>query len=289
MTFTWIPCLLLLSAAGMADDSILPPDGFLGVWNKAESNPKVFRGSDLYGHIDGGAELFLEFGFEQLTVQDYVHGSDTFSVELYRMTDAEAAAGVFLMKAGTHAKAQLLPVPCVLGPYQLVLASDRYLLVLNNLEGTEERQAAMLEFARHVISKSTASGGRVGPTRFLPIEGLRPGSFRLIRGPYALQSIFTLGPGNILSLAPGQTIAAGDYTEGSHAYTLIAAVYPSEKEAAKAFRHLSGRLDPYLRVLERRENRLVFQDYADEFGVASLAGPRLEVRVHLKARPGSAP
>src|SRR5512146_1704116 len=88
---------LTLTAAHAQETQILPADGFAGGWKKAEA-PKRFTQADLYGYIDGGAELFLEYGFEQLTVQKYRNGADEFTVEAYRMTDPAAATGIYLMK-----------------------------------------------------------------------------------------------------------------------------------------------------------------------------------------------
>ena len=55
------------------DAALMPADGAVGAF--AKSAPmKVFTSADLYGHINGGAEAFLEIGFEQLTVQKYKTG-----------------------------------------------------------------------------------------------------------------------------------------------------------------------------------------------------------------------
>jgi hypothetical protein len=280
-----VKCLVWAALASqlIGAQDLAPPDGFLGVWRK-EGAPRVFRGSDLYGHIDGGSELFLEFGFEELTVQRYRSGADQFSLELYRMSDPLAAAGIYLMKQGTPASEGRLPVPYTLGAYQLMFACDRYLVALNNLEGSEAKLSEMLEFGRHIISKLPAAPAPA-PAEYLPMAGLVSGSFRLIRGSYALQSVFSLGPGNILSLARGQTAASGDYRQGDDTWTLIACHYPDPRTAGTAFEYVASHLDPYLKTLSRSDSSLVFQDYANEYGTVSIFGDRLEVRVHLKRRP----
>ena len=61
-----LPLRAVAQKAG--DVNLLPADGFSGMWKK-NGPMKVFTSEDLYGHINGGAEAFLELGFEQLTVQ----------------------------------------------------------------------------------------------------------------------------------------------------------------------------------------------------------------------------
>jgi hypothetical protein len=278
----FLQLFVLLLATPTTTQELLPPDGFLGKWQKS-GVVRTFRAADLYGHIDGGAELFLEFGFQELVVQNYKSGSDELSLELYRMTDPVAARGIYLMKAGPESSKQLT-FPHTLGPYQLLLARDQYLVILNNLEGRTEREAEMIELARHLEVRLPATLN-LESVPVLPSDGLLPDSVRFIRGPYALQSVFTLGSGNILSLSRRQTAASGDYDLAGKTWTLIACDYPNRNVARQAFDFLAGHLDSYLKPIGRGEGRLVFQDYASEYGLIVLSSSRLEVTVHLKQKP----
>jgi len=280
----FLPLFLAFSIVATTTQDLLPPNGFLGKWQKA-GVARVFHGADLYGHINGGSELFLEFGFEELVVQDYKSGTDELSLELYRMSDPDAARGIYLMKAGPLSSTKL-PFPHTFSPFQLLFARDRYLVILNNLEGRAEKEPEMLELARYLTGRLPDTPGSKSLTS-LPSEGLVPGSLRLIRGLYALQSVFTLGSGNILSLAAGQTAAAGDYDQGGKTRTLIACDYPSEAEALRAFEYLTKNLDQYLKPIAQSEDRLAFEDYASEYGLIVLSGSRLEITVHLKQKPAA--
>src|SRR5512135_601814 len=81
------------------DASLVPADNAVAGWKRSEA-VRVFGGADLYGYIDGGAELFLEFGFDRLTLQKFRSGKNELAVEIYRMADPVAATGVYLMKCG---------------------------------------------------------------------------------------------------------------------------------------------------------------------------------------------
>lgn len=273
--------MLALAAAPAGDPAALPPEGFQGGWNRL-APPKVWPAADLYGFIDGGADLFLEFGFEAVTVQTYVKGDDEFSVELYRMTDPTAALGIYLAKCGEETPDPSLGERHTLGRYQLALTKGRYYLILNNESGKTELIPDLLAFAHH-ISAHLPEGKAPDLFAPLPPAGRLPGSLRLVRGPLALQSLFTLGPGDILSLGGKVTASAASYADA----TRIVVDYPSPAAATGAFRHLADHLDPYLKPLSRQENRLVFEDFAHEFGCIELAGSRMTITLGLTVKPAT--
>jgi len=280
----FLQLFLAFAIAAPTTKDLLPPDGFLGKWQKS-GVARVFHGADLYGHINGGSELFLEFGFEELVVQEYKSGADELSLELYRMTDPAAAKGIYLMKAGPQSSTQL-SFTHSFSTFQLLFARDRYLVILNNLEGRPEKEPEMIELARHLAGRLPDTPALTSVSS-LPSEGLLSGSTRLIRGPYGLQAVFSLGAGNILSLSSGQTAASGDYDRGGKTFTLIACDYPTPAVARRAFDYLTGHLDPYLKPIGAGEGRLVFEDYAAEYGLIVLSASRLEITVHLKQKPTS--
>jgi hypothetical protein len=277
-----------------ADQSLLPPDGFLGQWKRAQRT-LVFTSNDLYGRIDGGAELFLEFGFEQLTVKNYSgppsgHREDPqpgeFQLEIYRMTDAVAATGIYLLKCGKEVRDPAFDARHTINNYQLIFKRGRYYVVVNNTGGDETLRPAMVKFAQFVaarlpVEEPDALIGSLRP------EGLIPGTIRLARGPYALQAVYTLGEGDILQLRRSVTAVAADYKNASRRTTLILVDYPSVKAALAAFQHLQANLDTYLTVESRRPRHLVFRDHNREFGTISISGYRMSVEVHLAVRPSN--
>jgi hypothetical protein len=68
-------------------------------WTR-EDRVHRFVGKDLYGHIDGGAELFYEFGFRDLRVERWTRGDQALVVERYRMEGPPAALGIYLAVGG---------------------------------------------------------------------------------------------------------------------------------------------------------------------------------------------
>jgi hypothetical protein len=267
----------------VGDAGLLPPDGFSGAWKK-NGPMKVFTSEDLYGHIDGGAEAFLELGFEQLTVQKYRDGANEIAIEIYRMTDPTAARAIYLARCGKETPDPALKERHTASRQQILLQRGRYYLVLYNTAGGASN-APMLVKAAQAIAPKLPADAQVPALNLLPAAGLVPGSARIIRGPVSLQALYTLGDGDILQLGGKIAGAAGDYKDAAGATTLVVVDYPTPAAAGAAFKHLKANLDTYLKPTSSGDSKLVFQDYEKKFGAVTVAGKRLEVRLHLPKAP----
>ncbi|OFV80387.1 MAG: hypothetical protein A2Y78_04690 [Acidobacteria bacterium RBG_13_68_16] len=271
------------TALAGGDGPLLPPSGFLGTWN-VEGKPRLFPGSELYGHIDGGAEIFFEFGFEEATVQRYRSPAGEVVVEHYTMSDPLGALGIYLGKCGKETPDPTLAERHTAGRFQLMFVRDRYFVIVDNLAGTPALTPVLVEFARFIASRLPESRP-VTVFDTLPKQGQIEGSRRLIRGPVALEAIATLGRGDILQLGGRTAAVAADYSDAAGKYTVIIATYPDVQAAAAAFRNLTDNLDSEIKPLARTETRLVFRDYDGTFGTASLGASRLELRLRLRQEP----
>ena len=266
------------------DSRLMPIEGFQGAWKKAGS-PRVFTSADLYGYIDGGAEEFLEIGFEQLTVQRYRSGSEEMTVELYRMSDPAAARGIYLARCGRETRDPGLRERHTAGRHQLLLQRHRYHLIVNNTSGGAETAPMLVKTAAEIAFKLPADAP-VPALDALPKAGLVAGSERVLRGGFGLQAIYTLGDGDMLQLVGRITAVAGEYRDavlGPHAR--IVADYPTPAAAASALEHIRANLDSYLKTTATTDTRLVFQDFEKKFGVVTATGRRLEVVVRLAKPP----
>jgi hypothetical protein len=274
-----VSLLAALVPTAAAAQTVVPADNAVAGWKKS-APARTFAQADLYGYIDGGAELFLEFGFEELVVQKYRNGAGEMAVEAYRMTDPVAAAGIYLMKAGRETPDPAFKERHTANKYQLMFERNRYYVVINNLAGKDSLRPAVLQFAS-AVAAALPPAAPVPYLALLPRPGLVPDSARLVRGAYGLQAIFTLGEGDILQQRRTITAVAGDYRTPAGSYSLILVDYPDPAAARGALAHLQGNLDQYLKVVSRNDAGFVFQDYKKKFGVVRLTGRRLEIRVGL--------
>jgi hypothetical protein len=84
--------------------TVLPADGSVPGWTR-DGEPQEFVGEDLYTYIDGGAEIYQEYGFRRVVVQDYEsRAGKSVSLEIFEMADPAAAYGIFTFKRSGRGK-----------------------------------------------------------------------------------------------------------------------------------------------------------------------------------------
>jgi hypothetical protein len=175
-----------------ANAAIDPPlmravDGIPG-W-KRQGPPERFNKEGLYGHIDGGAEMVLQYGFRELSVFKFKPtagpaASKEIGLEIYRMTSGEAAFGLYSTKLeGGEEGWPGIEADNWISLGQANLVKGEYLV---NILGPECTDREIGEFAK-AVEKKIPGTRTVRPKgmAWLPAEGMVPSSGRYIKGPLA--------------------------------------------------------------------------------------------------------
>jgi len=280
MIFIYLFLLNLAVSTGLK----LPGDDFYPGW-KATGSIDHYLQQDLYGHINGGAELFLEFGFDSLLVGEYRHAGQEITLEVYCMERPESALGIYLMKCGKENPLSEIPARNTGSLQQMLAVKNRYVIQCNQFKGDKESRAAMIALVNGLL-ESIPDDADLHLWQFLPQEDIIPGSQRLIRGPYALQPIYTFGEDDILQLQ-GQTFGlCADYRGASgERFTRLVIPYPNAQKARAVFEGLRNHLDPYLNIVRESTGELVFKDYQDKYGSIRIEDHQLHISIHLSALP----
>jgi hypothetical protein len=138
------------------------------------------------------------------------------------------------------------------------------------------------------IAAAIPHGRVVRELDILPAENQVPGSALLLRGPYSLQSVYTLGLGDILLLGGKTFAAAAAYHEASGpSHTMIVAPYADAALARAAFANLRQNFDPYHQVLGAGADFFVFKDFQNYFGRAEIRENMIVILVKLSQQPDS--
>ena len=279
-----LPLLALFSCASAEPEIALPADGFAADWMR-DGAIQFFPGQELYGHIDGGAELFHEFGFEDLRVQRYARGPDELALEVYRLTSPEAALGIYLMKTGSGVPHPEISARNTLNRFQLTMLQGDCFVQVNNFAGADSLVPFAVALGRAALTSIPAAEPEPLLAR-LPQDGLIPGSERLVRGPFGLEPIYTFGQGDILRLGGRVFGVIGTYRNGQdETIRRLLIDYPATKEARVAFEHLLANLDSHLEVVSRAPAAFAFRDYRGLFGKVELDGATLDILLDLDAAP----
>jgi hypothetical protein len=180
-------CLIALSPAQEA----APDLSRLSVspW-KTAGPPEVYKRDGLFGYIDGGAELFLQYGFEELSVTRYEDCTSPkvekeITIEAYRMASPADAFGIFSLKReGDERVSPEIGAVHWLSPSQASLVKGSFYVSINGLNTAEEELQALAA----AVSKRIEAASSLPPElTYLPSSGRVQGSERYIRGKLAAE------------------------------------------------------------------------------------------------------
>jgi len=181
------------TAAGgvCAQTSLLPKSGDIGEWKLAAA-PERYVKDSLYGYIDGGAELYLPYGFENVEVGHFTrtpgNPAREIAVEIYRMATPLDAFGIFsVQREGDEKSSGALPRPNWILPGQTAFVKDSYFVTVQGVPADNESvQAMALVVAGRIDPSGDIFAGP--PLSTLPAEERRNGSERYIKGEPAARS-----------------------------------------------------------------------------------------------------
>lgn len=107
-----------------------------------------YAGKALFGYIDGGAELYLEYGFKQLTRQEVLYSGERFVVETYRMAGPNEAYGIFSVQRFKCIPVDSLSPNTCLSKYQLQAVTGECYLNIINESGSAAAQKGSIDIYR---------------------------------------------------------------------------------------------------------------------------------------------
>lgn len=141
----------LVSTTQEVSPKLIPsdiPDGQI-------SRTEQYDHNSLWGYINGGADLYLEYGFKKVTAQEVLIDSFHFKVDISEMNSPEAAFGIYSVShrkcPGTDSLAQFV---CS-SPHQLQCVSGKFYISIINDNGSAEEQNVSRFIAKKILSKSS--------------------------------------------------------------------------------------------------------------------------------------
>jgi hypothetical protein len=148
LRMVWLAALVL-TAGSEPLAKLMPPDGTPSGWQH-KGQGRRFVGAALYQHIDGGAELYNQFGFDRLLVQDYAGDGHEIRVEIYRMNDAQGAGAVFAEITRGMATQVLYGAACVLDDYQVLFQRQAFFVSVTSYETGSDILKALAAIAAKI-------------------------------------------------------------------------------------------------------------------------------------------
>lgn len=138
------------------------PADFISVQKTGISDVEIvsenyYDGKSLWGYMNGGADLYLEYGFEGLLVQEVKIKGITVKCEMYKMVDPLSAFGIFsVQRHNCKTLAGYNTIHCT-NKYQVQIVKGDYYLSVINSGGTPSEQATSILAAQELDSLITNS------------------------------------------------------------------------------------------------------------------------------------
>jgi hypothetical protein len=150
-----------ISQAIAADKVALNDDEFPGL---KVTETQTYDGGSLWGYMDGGADLYLEYGFQKLISQTVTYNDVSFQVDIFEMNSPLSAFGIysvnrFRCKIGCDT---LVANDC-LNAYQYQTVLGKYYINIVNQVGSKKAVEGALQIGQLFEQKLKGEPGTVFP------------------------------------------------------------------------------------------------------------------------------
>ena len=215
--------------------SIFPASGAISGWS-TNGDLMTYNQQNLFDLVDGQADSFFAYGFEQVSVQRYQDSQgEKLSVEVWQLASEDDAYGLFTAsRAGT---------PLSIGNQgdgdpglRLIFWQSRYYVHVNANQDLPDD--VIMGFAKAVSSALPKGGTTPALVKQLPQQDLEAGSEIFFHQEISIQSEVWLGGTNLMGLGPETLGVVARYTVNGQPGHLLLAEYLSVEKATAGLKAL---------------------------------------------------
>ena len=113
---------------------------------------RTFVGTGLYGFMNGGADLFLEYGVKKLTTRDIVYMGEEYTLDIYEMPTPEDAYGIYSVHTFRCTQADVDEEINCLSTYQYQTVKANFYVSLVFASGSNKAKTNAKEVIQHYIA-----------------------------------------------------------------------------------------------------------------------------------------
>ena len=218
-------------------DPLFPASGAV-LGYTAPEGPRTFVHSNLTDFVDGQADTYFAYNFQQVAVENYMDSAGrVLHVEIWQFADAADAYGVYttsrsVITAGIGVDGSTTP------ERRIAFWQDRYYV---HVSVTEKQPQGDLEAFAIAVSKALPAGGdHPALLQRLPADGLTPNDAVYFHLEITIQNEIFLGGTNKLGLSPKTNGLLAHYTLAGHNASLLLIEYPDAQAAAAGLQGLQS-------------------------------------------------
>ncbi len=253
----WLLILtLLLAGCGAQSASLvdfLPDAATFPDWTTTR-DAELFDGENIYDLVNGQADAFFVYGFEQVAVQSYENADGVvLRIDVWQLATPADAYGLFSTSISGE--------PATVGNdgdadpgRRLAFWQDRYYVHVHARQELDD--AILREFAQAISAALPSGGERPALVAQLPSDGLADRSVLFFHKEISIQHEIWLGGANLLGLSPETDAVLARYDVGGATARLMLIQFPDAESTTAALAALeSGQVDGLLSA-DAHENLL---------------------------------
>jgi hypothetical protein len=258
-----------------------------GGWKRDEKEMK-YDSRTLFKYIDGAAELYLAYGFQNLTVRRFEKSNQPpLIVELYEMASSEDAYGVFSFEHQDETVG--IGQGSEFGGGLLRFWKGKYFVSVYAEGEGAEIESGILKMGGAAANSIPATGPEPKLVGFIPGKdlGLVDKSVRYLKSHVLLNQRFFVAHQNILNLNRKTEAVLAQYLQDKQKTQLLLIRYPNVKEAGDAYQSFMKVYLPDDGGTDRsktEDRKWTFARQRDEFVVIVFGAPTaVDAEALLKA------
>lgn len=208
--------LLLIAASAAAQQApgdlsgLIPKSGEVSSWTLSET-PKNYHGDELFQMIDGGADIYHEYGFTQVLSAEFMDArGKSIKLEIYEMESPAAAYGIYTFKVGDGGKALSIGQDALLEDYYLNFWKGNLLVTVIGSDSEEETLQGVVAHAKTVDARIDKTGEQPGLAGLMLREPLAFSHAKYVHGPLGVMNSYIFDTQNIFCVREGMIGSIGD-------------------------------------------------------------------------------
>jgi hypothetical protein len=226
--------MVVETIAQTAIKSLLPLSDTTRTWQRADSI-SVYSGNSLFGYINGGAELFMENGFNAVGTARYtIDSAEDVQVEVYDMKDSAAAYSTYTSYINPAAIRVAVGADALFMDYYLVFWKAHYVGVLSTISSTDASRERLLRLSTAISERIVAVQSRP-PLAQLFLDNLAGSPMlRYCKGRVGLSNFHLFSPGNAFDFKESAAFSIDDCK-------VLVTLHTGSEEAAAALSRAKAR------------------------------------------------
>ena len=260
--FYVLPLFFLLTINLFTDYT--PDTGELIGWSP-DSSECQYEGEDLFLLINGGAEIYHEYGFKNVYTREYKNAKGKkINLEIYEMKNSSGAYGVYTFKTSGNGKQYSIGNDALMEDYYLNFWKGNFIVTLVGFDSETDTIEGLVEIAEAVDKKIKVAGKKPVLQGLLPGKNLIDSSTKYIKGNLGLFNNYEFSHRDIFKIKEG---VIGDYGD----FKLFIFKYNKKRESRNIFEDAGKDL----------QSNSKFRNFSHNNGSFSLTDRKGKV-IHMK-------